>query len=740
MVVDNAIVVLENIFRHLEMGKKPRAAAFDGTKEVWGAVLASTLTTIAVFIPILLIQEEAGQLFRDIALAICAAVGLSLIVSISVIPAAAARVLRVGGSWSGHEAWEESMMHKHPVLGWVLFPIGIMAAIDRFARSWPGGLARFIRFSSGSTTVRVGVVAVLTIVSVAGTWLLLPPSDYLPQGNRNLVFGLLIPPPGYNLDQQLLLAERVEATVRPYWEAGDLKPTDPAAYARARDGLAEVPLVDFMGRPEGEPVQPPPLENYFFVGVENILFQGGVATEADRVADVVPLLQYAARSDVAPGVFAFVRQIPLFRLGGSSGSAVKLEFVGSDLNQISAAASAAQDRLRQKGYNDVQANPGNFNLLTPELHIVPDLDRLSDLGMTTVDLGLAVQAAGDGAIIGEYREGGEAIDLKVITADAANRESTFGLGYLPIATPTGHLVPLDSLAAIQRAARPQEIARVGRQRAVTLELTAKDKPLQSVIDDVDQVLVSMRTEGLLPPGVATRFSGSASKLQSVQRALFGDGTVLGTLASSMVLALIVVYLLMCVLFQSFRFPLVIMFSVPLATLGGFMALYIVFAWSHANRYIPEQKLDILTMLGFVILIGVVVNNAILIVHQTLNFMRGEDDSSAGGGGPMPARDAIAEAVRTRVRPILMSMLTSVGGMLPLVLAPGAGSELYRGLGSVVVGGLLVSTIFTLLLVPLLLSLVLDLTSRPAESAAAAPAKKPAEAMSPARGLATASRR
>ncbi|MCI0675704.1 MAG: efflux RND transporter permease subunit, partial [Phycisphaerales bacterium] len=163
---------------------------------------------------------------------------------------------------------------------------------------------------------------------------------------------------------------------------------------------------------------------------------------------------------------------------------------------------------------------------------------------------------------------------------------------------------------------------------------------------------------------------------------------------------------LCVLFQSFLHPLVIMFSVPLATLGGFAALWCVYFWSQIDRYVPAQTMDVLTMLGFIILIGVVVNNAILLVHQALNFMKGlsdvEDVKEA-----LPPRRAIAESVRTRVRPILMSAFTSVLGMAPLVIMPGAGSELYRGLGAVVVGGLLVSTIFTLILVPLLMSLVID---------------------------------
>jgi hypothetical protein len=181
------------------------------------------------------------------------------------------------------------------------------------------------------------------------------------------------------------------------------------------------------------------------------------------------------------------------------------------------------------------------------------------------------------------------------------------------------------------------------------------------------------------------------------------GTSPALLLARFVWALLVTYLLMCALFESFLTPLVIMFTVPLAVVGGFAGLKIVHDVSMNDPTIAPQQLDVLTMLGFIILVGVVVNNAILIVHQSLNYMRGDEGQPA-----MHHHKAIAESVRTRIRPIFMSVLTSVGGMLPLVLFPGAGSEMYRGLGSVVVGGLIVSTVFTLILVPLLFSLVLDM--------------------------------
>jgi len=220
--------------------------------------------------------------------------------------------------------------------------------------------------------------------------------------------------------------------------------------------------------------------------------------------------------------------------------------------------------------------------------------------------------------------------------------------------------------------------------------------------------VYKRQTGQIPNTIEVDYAGSASKLDDVKTAMLGkwDGYTseslmsLGT--SRLFIALLVTFLLMAALFESFLYPLVIMFSVPLATIGGFLGLALV------RQQVPDQQLDTLTMLGFVILIGVVVNNAILLVHQALNFMRGLGEGAGDAGEKLPPREAIRESVRTRIRPIFMTTATSVAGMLPLVLMPGSGSELYRGLGSVVVGGLIVSTLFTLVVVPLLFSLVIDI--------------------------------
>lgn len=697
MVVDNAIVVLENIYRHLEMGKKPMQAAYAGAREVWGAVLASTLTTVVVFIPILLVQEEAGQLFRDIALAICAAVSLSLIVSISVIPTASARLLRQRNGTRKPHSKRNPLRWFGMAMGWFF---GLFAWI-------PDAVAGTIRAACGSWIVRIAVVLFMTIGSLVGSWALMPPSDYLPTGNRNLVFGLLIPPPGKNIQQQEEIGRRVEETIRPYWEASEFEKGTPE-YEKAWAALPKV--ASGMPWAPGPEITPPPIDNYFFVGFGTQMFHGAITTEDSKVVDVIPLFGKATRSEVLPGTIAFAFQLPLFRTGGITGSGVKVDFKGDDLDAVTGAASAVFNRLAGEfGYGAVQSDPQNFNLRGPELQIVPDRVRLSDVGMVPTDLGLAVQAAGDGAIIGDYRVGGDTIDLKVIAKSAVDARTIAGLQDLPVATPSGHAVSLGSLAEVRRVTSPPQINRVNRQRAITVDFSAPTGvPLEEAIGIIETAVAAERDAGNIPAGIDIGYTGSASKLKSVRTALLGDGTLAGTFASSLFLALLVVYLLMCVLFQSWLRPLVIMFAVPPATFGGFLGLAVVHWWSVKDRYAPVQNLDVLTMLGIVLLIGIVVNNAILIVHQALNFMRGVGEGEDDKIEPMSARDAITESVRTRVRPIMMTSVTSVAGMLPLVLMPGSGSELYRGMGGVVVGGMLMSTVFTLVLVPLLFSLVMDM--------------------------------
>lgn len=670
MVVDNAIVVIENIYRHLESGKTPREAAVQGAQEVAGAVLASTLTTVVVFVPVLLIEDVAGQLFRDIALALVAAVAVSLVVSLTLIPSASSLALR---RKEGRAPSDE--------------PGGLAAQI-----------ASVVGWISRGAVRRTMVVLLFLVVTVLGIRMLAPPLDYLPAGNRNIAFGILFPPPAYSLDELSEMGGRIEDRMRPFWEAAGPKfGVEERIDSEVRDGRDE--RHEITDRETGEVVVPPPIDDYFLVGLAGQMFHGAISADPDRARDAKALLNWAVSPDIAPDTFAFALQFPIFQEAGGTGAAVSVDLTGSSLDTIVPAAGALFGTLF--GPFEVQPDPGNFNLPSPELRFTPKDERLRDAGLSRRDLGLAVQAGGDGILVPrQFEIGGELKDLKILSPSSLSELPIPGLLDMPLAAPAGGQVNLGTVADIDRTVAPGVIKRVDRQRAVSLQLTPPDgMPLESALAQLDETVAELRAAGAISPDVEVRYAGSAGKLEEIKRALVGDGSITGLLTSSLFLALFIVYLLMVVLFQSFLMPLVIMVSVPLATLGGFMGLALLHWWTLQSRYTPVQNLDVLTILGFVILAGVVVNNAILIVHQALRARREEG---------LGVDQSIELAVATRVRPIAMGALTSVGGMLPLVLSPGSGSELYRGLGAVIVGGLVVSTVFTLVLVPLLLSFAMRL--------------------------------
>ncbi|MFW5682301.1 MAG: efflux RND transporter permease subunit [Phycisphaeraceae bacterium] len=689
MVVDNAIVVLENIDRHLGMGKKPMAAAYDATKEVWGAILASTLTTLVVFVPILTIEAEAGQLFRDIALAIVAAVALSLLVSITVIPTSTSRFLRNRGEPATR-------------VGQTLRSLGGLTPLfAKAGRKWADTIYSLTRPNAEGVFARIAVVGVITAAALVVSSLIMPPADYLPRGNQNLVFGVLITPPGYNLDHDEQIAMRAETLISPYWEAEDY--ADLAAQS--------LPAVTPPMQPE--PVTNlPPIQNYFFVSFGGGTFHGATSKDKNNVEPLAGLLQWAGATQV-PGVISIAQQSSIFGRGLGGTRSIDVEVAGNDLASVRDSADALYQRLAEEyGFDKVRPQPGNFNIPAPELRVVLDEVKAKELGIDTTALGRGVQALVDGLFVGEFRYRGELIDIRA-KRDRSIELMPEQLGDLPLAyhvaaTGESGTIHLSDVADSLRGDSPQEIRRIEERRAVTLNVTPPDDvPLEQATNDIRATAAEMREAGEIDPGISIDYAGSASDLEEVREAMLGSwkgfnaDSLLSLGLSRIFIALLVTYLLMAALFESWLYPFVVMFAVPLATVGGFIGLAAMHAWN------PQQQLDVLTMLGFVILIGIVVNNAILIVHQALNFMRGVGEGEGDDKGVLGPREAIRASVRSRIRPIFMTTFTSVCGMLPLVLMPGSGSELYKGLGSVVVGGLLFATIFTLLVTPLLLSLVFD---------------------------------
>ncbi len=619
MLVDNSIVVLENIYRHAQEGKNRVEASSIGTTEVWGAVLASTLTTVAVFLPLLFMQAEIAQLLKDIALAICCAVLFSLVVSVFVIPTLTAQ-------WMGSpdQLPEEDSERGHK-----------------------GVLADFVYKLCGSTMARVLVVLGLTLASLLGAWKLTPPTAYLPKGNQNLFFCILIPPSGYNVAEFGKIADQVEAELSPMWTGPDAT-----------------------------------IESFFFVSFGTQVIMGAQAKDPTKVRELQGPMQ-AALSKI-PGMIAFVIQASIFEQGLSGGDSIDLRLQGPDLEKVIGLAGrtfmAIQGPLKGA---QVQPKPG-LELGQPEIRIEPDRERLAEVGMTPQALGFAIDVIADGARVSEVRmKDGKEVDLTLRGLKSAV-ERTQDLADIPIYVPSGSIVKLGSLGKIVMTRGPDKILHTDRNRTVTLSISPPPGiPLQTAMEILEEkILAPMRADGSLDGGYKFQVAGTADKLTSTREEMSGQ----------FLIALIVTYLLMASLFESFLYPLVILFTVPFAGFGGFLALFLV------NLRV-DQPLDVLTMLGFVLLLGIVVNNAILLVDRTLRNIREHQD---------PPREAVAEAVGSRTRPILMSTLTSVFGMAPLVFMVGPGSELYRGIGAVVVGGLLLATLFTLVMTPALLSLVLEL--------------------------------
>jgi HAE1 family hydrophobic/amphiphilic exporter-1 len=628
MLLDSAIVVLENIDRHRKMGKTPFEAAWEGTREVWGAILASSLTTIAVFLPVVFIEEEAGQLFRDIAIAVSCAITISLFIAVSVIPMFSNQLFSLR---KNNNRFTETRLTK-----------------------WGGSLVdkimSLVQWAIKDWKTRTATIATLTLFSIVLTWLLIPKMEYLPQGNRNFVYSIMVPPPGLSYEERRDIGLDIFDSVEPH--------------------LGK----DYNGFPA--------IRDLFYIGADRFMFMGSMSKEDRRAGELVPLFAKTIMS--IPGMFGVSNQAGIFqtRLGG--GRTIDVDISANDLNTIVRVAGTMFGMIRSDITGaQVRPNP-SIELLYPEVIIIPDRDRLRATDLTASELGIDLDVLMDGRKIGDFKEEGhKKIDL-ILKASDRDFSTPEQLYQALVSTPQGKIVPVSSFSKLERTTGVTQIRHLERQRTISLQVTPpKSISLEEAMDRIRDTLVpQMKSQGMLE-GVTITLSGEADKLTQTRRALQWD----------FILAAVIIYLLMSALFSNFIYPLVVMFTLPLAAVGGFIGLELV------NILIQPQPLDILTMLGFVILIGVVVNNAILIVYQSLNNIRFLC---------MDYRQAILESTRSRLRPIYMSTFTSIFGMLPLVVAPGPGSEIYRGIGSVILGGLAISSIFVIFIIPSLLMFVIKM--------------------------------
>ena len=647
MTLDAAIVVLENIVRLRERGMDADEAALMGPEQVWGALLASTATTVAIFLPIVFLEDEAGQLFADLALTIAMAVVASMVVALTVIPAASSKLLAREPLKDRHARWRRA----------------VTSAIVRLT----DGPARRAFWIATLTLIPLGVSLALAPKSILGLVpvperfaSLVPESplalraSYLPQGNRNLVFAFIIPPPGVNIDHlENEMGQVVADRIGPYL-----------------DGSKE-----------------PKIDRYFFVAFSRGVFMGARTADEARTDELIPIINGTIRG--FPDTIAFARRASLFG-GFGSGNTIDVDIQSRNIEALMKAALGGFIGISQAlpGAR-VRPFPG-LELAEPELRLVPDERRLAEAGWSREVMAAVTRALGEGLYVGDYFDGEKRLDIVV---RVPRWETPEELASIPLTTPGG-VLPVSELARIERTAGPNEIRRIDRRRTVTLQVTPPEgMSLEEAIETIaNQVVPQVQSQ--LPDDGEVRFSGTADKLQTALRSMSG----------SFLLAIAILFLLMAALFRSFKDSVLVLLALPLATVGSLVALRLM-----NDVFGVSQSLDLLTMIGFIILIGLVVNNAILLVHQTRAMER----------HGLARRSAVTEAVGMRLRPIIMSTLTSIFGMLPLLLVPGAGSELYRGLAAVIIGGMCVSAAFTLLLLPSLLRIG-EGASRPAEERAGEP--------------------
>lgn len=635
MLVDNAIVVLENIDRHRRMGRGAREASYEGAREVWGAVLASSLTTVAVFLPVIFLKEEAGMLFRDIAIAVTCAVLISLVVSVSVIPMLSSKLFEM--------KFVHRLEHKTAGESWV----------TRVGETLSNGLMKLIRLTIYNPLTRIATVLVLVAGAIFTSKALLPPMEYLPQGNRDLIFNVIMGPPGLSYEARAEIGKYVSDYLKPYYEPG------------------------YEGYPG--------IRSVFFMSFGDFMGCGIVSEDPMRTRELIPLAR--EMMSTIPGVFGISNQSSIFGRGIGQGRTISVNLSGNDIDEL-VEVSGRMMRTIQTRIPDSQIRPRPaLDLMYPEKRFIPDGDRLRAVGMTAQQFGTALDVIMDGRDIGDFKQEGEKkIDLVIRVADASI-DTPEDLYNALIPTPGGFAVPVSSLSEMIETTGLTSIRHRERNRTFTLQVTPPYSiTLQEAMETVTDVIVpELEKEGLMD-NITVTLSGTADSLTQTRQALQWN----------ILLAIAIIYLLMSALFGNFIYPFIILITVPMAGAGGFIGLKLV------NLLIADQQFDILTMLGFIILIGVVVNNAILIVHQSLNNVRIHG---------LEYREAVLEATRSRLRPIYMTAATSIFGMMPLVVRPGAGVELYRGLGSVVLGGLAISTIFTVFLIPSLLMFFIRMEGR-----------------------------
>ncbi|MCH2554213.1 MAG: efflux RND transporter permease subunit, partial [SAR116 cluster bacterium] len=469
-------------------GMSADAAAYHGARQVWAPILGSAQTTVIVFIPVLLLALPVGQLFRDIGIAISVSVLISMVVSVTVIPSLASRLLR-------------GAPDRYTRL--VRIP-----GLDHIARGFAALIVAYARTTVKRSLVGVVVVALVVAGALGFSVRFMPQLDYLPDGNANFAFGRIFTPPGYSLAEPLRIAEKMESAARPLWET------------------------------EPEEGGPPAIERFFFVAFSGGAFAGASAKDPSRVSELQLVLSRPIFSE--PGTGAFVRQASLFGRSVGGSRSIRIDISGPSREAILPIAFRVNERIgelftRTEG-NQVRALP-NLDNGAPQIRITPDLAALARVGVSVRDVTSAVDVFNDGANVIQIPIAGELIDLVVAGKDASKLTAA-ELGDIPVVTRSGSALKLGQLAEIEIISAPQQIRRISGRQAISLRLRPTEAlPLEKAVALIAPQLLAEISPPASAAGVSISLSGAASALNATWAAM----------QANVMIALGVIFLLMVLL-------------------------------------------------------------------------------------------------------------------------------------------------------------------------------------------------
>ncbi|MGB8645061.1 MAG: efflux RND transporter permease subunit [Anaerolineae bacterium] len=606
LVIDDAIVVRENIFRHMERGEDPKTAALNGTTEVGLAVLAMTLTVVSVFLPIAFVNGLIGRFFSQFGLAVTAAVLISLFEAFTLAPMLSAYWFKQRKSQPGHEHDEAAGAQ----LGW----------LDRLYR-------RGLGWTLSHKLATAGIGA-LTFVAILACIPLLQ-FNFFPSTGQNTFTIAIQMPPGTALDATDAQARQVEAVLRSLPEAEDV-----------------------------------------FVSV------GGTSTPENasftvkvRDSNAIPRIELQLRQTLG--------NVPGFALagGGFGGGGTGVTSRPIQLNLQTTGSTDDLIVASQQIMDAIKDVPGvvdlgrSYQSGKPELHVNVDNNRAAQLGLNTTVVGAAVRTLVNGDVVSRYQDPGREADI-VVRLRPQDRTRIQDILDLSLTTATGQIVPLRNVATLTNASGPTALERLNREPKITVAANILNRAQQSVVNDIQARVNKLQ----LPAGVRVNYGGQVQQLS--------EG--FSSLLVSLLLSVVFVYMVLASQFGSFTQPFVMMLALPLSLLGAFLALIIT--------GIP---FDLTAMIGIIMLFGLVTKNSILLIDFT-NRLRKQG---------MSRDQALLTAAPIRLRPILMTSFALILGSLPVALGLGSGGSFRQPLSLVVIGGLITSTILTLLLVPVAYSLM-----------------------------------